>query len=169
MKHVGYGLVVILGLALQTSWPGLVIVGFRPELLLLLTLIFAMLEEPWGAAGFGFASGLMKDLLVGKFIGLYAGTYLLMAILVGFVTKRLYRENFLVRFFAIVAGTALGQVLYLLGAASFGFSSPWSWITWSSILGTSLFNGLVGLLVYRPLVAMNKRLIYLDELLKRTG
>ncbi len=169
MKHVGYGLVVILGLALQTSWPGLVIVGFRPELLLLLTLIFAMLEEPWGAAGFGFASGLMKDLLVGKFIGLYAGTYLLMAILVGFVTKRLYRENFLVRFFAIVAGTVLGQVLYLLGAASFGFSSPWSWITWSSILGTSLFNGLVGLLVYRPLVAMNKRLIYLDELLKRTG
>ena len=169
MKHVGYGLVVILGLALQTSLPGLVIVGFRPELLLLLTLIFAMLEEPWGAAGFGFASGLMKDLLVGKFIGLYAGTYLLMAILVGFVTKRLYRENFLVRFFAIVAGTVLGQVLYLLGAASFGFSSPWSWITWSSILGTSLFNGLVGLLVYRPLVAMNKRLIYLDELLKRTG
>lgn len=169
MKHVGYGLVVILGLALQTSWPGLVIVGFRPELLLLLTLIFAMLEEPWGAAGFGFASGFMKDLLVGKFIGLYAGTYLLMAILVGFVTKRLYRENFLVRFFAIVAGTVLGQVLYLLGAASFGFSSPWSWITWSSILGTSLFNGLVGLLVYRPLVAMNKRLIYLDELLKRTG
>ena len=169
MKHVGYGLVVILGLALQTSWPGLVIVGFRPELLLLLTLIFAMLEEPWGAAGFGFASGFMKDLLVGKFIGLYAGTYLLMAILVGFVTKRLYRENFLVRFFAIVAGTVLGQVLYLFGAASFGFSSPWSWITWSSILGTSLFNGLVGLLVYRPLVAMNKRLIYLDELLKRTG
>ncbi|HBN95823.1 MAG TPA: rod shape-determining protein MreD [Firmicutes bacterium] len=169
MKHVGYGIIVLLALALQTGSPGLVILGFRPELLLLFSLIFAMLEQPGGAAGFGFVSGLLQDLIVGQFIGLYAGTYLLMAILVGFVTKRLYRENLLVRFSAIFVGTALGQMLYLLGAASFGFSSPWSWITWSAILGTGLFNGLIGVLVYRPLVAINRHLIYLDELLKRTG
>ncbi|NLL42287.1 MAG: rod shape-determining protein MreD [Firmicutes bacterium] len=169
MKYAGYGLMIILALALQTTLPNLVLIGGRPEFLLLLTLIFAMFEELRGAKGLAFASGLLQDLLVGRFIGLYAGTYLLMAVLMSFVTNRLYKENFLVRFFAIFLGTALGQVLYLIGAASFGFASPWSWLTWSAILGTSLFNGLVGMFLYRPLAVVHKRLIYLDELLKRTG
>jgi len=169
MKRIGYGLIVLLALGMQTSSPGLAIFGFRPELLLLLTLILAMLDEPVAAGSFGFVSGLLQDLLVGQFIGLYAGTYLLMAILVSYVTRRLFKENFLVRFSAIFLGTVLGQVLYLLGAASFGFSNPWSWGTWSVILGTGLVNGLIGVLLYRPLVAVNKRLIYLDELFKRTG
>lgn len=169
MKYMGYGLIIILALALQTVTPGLKLFGFRPELILLLTLGLAMLEETGVAGGFGFISGLLQDLLIGRFIGLYAGTYLLMAILVGFVTRRLYKENFLVRFAATFAGTVLGQVFYLLGAASFGSSSHWSWTTWSAILGTGLLNGCIGVLLYRPLVALNNRLIYLDELLKRTG
>ncbi|MCK9525762.1 MAG: rod shape-determining protein MreD [Limnochordia bacterium] len=169
MKHVGYGLIILLALALQTTSPGLVFFGLRPDLLLLLTLFSAMLQEPGGAAVFGFVSGLLQDILVGQFIGLYAGTYLLMAILVGFLAKRLYKENLLVRFFAIVLGTILGQILYLLGAASFGFSSPESWSLVFGILGTGLFNGTIGVLFYRPFVSINQRLIYLDELLKRTG
>ncbi len=170
MKYVGYGLILILALAVQTAGsPGLVLFGFKPELMLLITLLFAMLQEPRGAAILGFSSGLFQDLLVGRFIGLYAGTYLLMAILVGFVTKRLYKENFIVRFFAIFVGTAIGQVLYLLGAASFGLSTSWSWAIWSTVFGTSVFNGVIGVLLYRPFASINKQLLYLHELLKRTG
>lgn len=168
MKYLGYGLLIIVGLALQTASPGLVVLGRQPELLLLLTLLLAMLQEP-GAAVFGFVSGLLQDILVGQFIGLYAGTYLLMAVLVGFLAKRLYKENLLVRFFAIVSGTLLGQLLYVFGAASFGSASPESWTLVSGILGTGLFNGIVGVLLYRPFVALNQRLVYLHELLKRTG
>lgn len=169
MKYAGYGLIIILALALQTTLPKLAFVGAQLEFVLLLTLIFAMFEELRGAKGFAFAGGLLQDLLVGRFIGLYAGTYLLMAVLMSFVTQRLYKENFLVRFFAIFLGTVLGQVLYLFGAASFGFSGAWSWPTWSAVLGTGLVNGLVGMFLYRPLAAVNRRLIYLHELLKRTG
>ena len=168
MKYVGYGLIIIVCLALQTASPGLVVFGRQHELLLLLTLLFAMLQGP-GASVFGFVSGLFQDILVGRFIGLYAGTYLLMAILVGFLAKRLYKENALVRFFAIVLGTVLGQLLYLFGAASFGSSSPQSWVLISGVVGTGLLNGIVGVLLYRPFMALNERLIYLHELLKRTG
>lgn len=169
MKRVGYGLIIILGLALQTASPGIIFFGFRPELMLLLTLGLAMLEVPRVAGPFGFAAGLLQDLLVGKFIGLYAGTYLLMAIFVGFITKRLYKENLLVRFLALFMGTVVGQLLYLSGAASFGAPRPLSWTVWSAILGTGVINGFIGAFLYRPLVAMNKQLNYLDELLKRTG
>ena len=94
MKYAGYGLIIILALALQTTLPKLAFVGAQPEFVLLLTLIFAMFEELRGAKGFAFAGGLLQDLLVGRFIGLYAGTYLLMAVLMSFVTQRLYKENF---------------------------------------------------------------------------
>lgn len=170
MKYVGYGLLMILGLALQTSGsPGLMLFGFKPELMLLLTLLFAMLQNRDGGPMFGFFSGLLQDLLIGHFIGLHAGTFMLTAILVGFVTRRFYKENFLVRFFAVFGGTVVGQVLYLLGAASFGVSSSWSLGTWSTILATSVLNGLIGMILFRPLASLNKRLVYLDELLKRTG
>ncbi len=169
MKYVGYGFIIILALALQTVSPGLGLFGFRPELILLLTLGLAMLEEARFAAGFGFISGLLQDALIGQFIGLYAGAYLLMAVLVGLATRRFYKENFVVRFVVIFSGTVFGQILYLSGAASFGSSNLWSWATWSAILGTGLVNGILGVLLYRPFYAVNKRLAYLDELLKRTG
>lgn len=170
MKYAGYGLLILLGLVLQTGGsPGLIVYGFRPELMLLLALLFAMVQEQSGGATFGFFSGLAQDVLLGHFIGLYAGTFLLVALLVGSITKRLYKENFLVRFLIVFCGTAAGQILYLLGSASFGVSSSWAFDTWSMILGTSLFNGLLGLLLLRPFSAFNKRLVYLHELFKRAG
>ncbi|HHT89527.1 MAG: rod shape-determining protein MreD [Bacillota bacterium] len=170
MRTIGYALIMVLGLAFQTAGsPGFVLFGTKPELMLLLTLLFAMLLEPGGAACFGFFSGLLQDVLIGRFIGLYAMTYLLMAVLAAFVAKRFYKENFLVRFLIVLGGTLLGQIVYLLGAASFGSAGSWSWVTWRSILGTSALNGLLGVLLYRPLLALHKRLVYIDELLKRTG
>lgn len=143
--------------------------GFRPELMLLLTLLFAMIHEPLEAAFFGFCCGFVQDLLVGRFIGLYACTLVLIALAVGFATKRMYQENFVVRLLAVFAGTALGQVLYLLGTVAFGLAVSWQLATWYSILGTSIINGVISLFMFRPLVAMDRRLIYWDELLKRTG
>ncbi|NMB02276.1 MAG: rod shape-determining protein MreD [Firmicutes bacterium] len=170
MKYVVYWLLLMLALVLQTAGsPGILFFGFKPEILLLVTLLFAMLlDSPTGAI-FGFMAGLMQDLVVGRFVTLYATCLMLMAIVVGFVTRRFYRENFIVRFFSLFLGTALTQILYLLGAASFGLSRTWTLDTWQAILMASIFNGLVGMLLFRPLAALNKRLVYLDELVKRTG
>ena len=170
MKYVAYWLLLLLALVLQTaSAPGALCFAFKAELLLLVTLLFAMFLDSPTHAIFGFIAGLMQDLVVGRFITLNAGVFMLMAIVVGFVTKRFYRENFVVRFVALFFGTALGQVLYLLGAASFGIARSWTMATWQTILLASVFNGLIGMLLFRPLTALNKRLIYLDELIKRTG
>lgn len=170
MKYVAYLLLLLLALILQTAGaPGTLGFVFTAELLLLISLLFAMLLESPAHAIFPFMAGLMQDLVIGRFITLNAGIFMFLAIIVGYVTKRFYRENFLVRFVALFVGTGVGQVLYLLGAASFGISRPWTLATWQTILLVSIFNGLVGMLLYRPLSALNKRLIYLDELVKRTG
>ncbi|HHT43385.1 MAG TPA: rod shape-determining protein MreD [Firmicutes bacterium] len=170
MKYVVYSVLLLLTLVLQTAGvPGLVFFGFKPELMLLLSLIFAMILEPGAAAVFGFAAGLAQDLVVGRFIMLHAGVFMVVALALGYAIQRFYRENIIVRFIALFLGTGLGEVLYLLGAASFGLSMPWRSSTWLTILAVSFFNGLVGALVYRPLSKLNRHLIYLDELVKRTG
>ncbi|HPT83775.1 MAG TPA: rod shape-determining protein MreD [Limnochordia bacterium] len=170
MKYIVYGLVLLLALVLQTAGvPGIVFFGCKPELMLLLTLLAAMIMPPAEAVAFGFFAGLAQDLVVGRFLTLHAAVFVLMALLEWFITQRFYRENFLVRFLALMAGTALGEVLYLLGAASFGLSGPWTWAAWSAILLVSLFNGILGTILYKPLSRLYKRLIYYHELLKRTG
>ncbi|HBG10446.1 MAG: rod shape-determining protein MreD [Limnochordia bacterium] len=170
MKYVAYGVLILLTLVLQTAGvPGIVFFGFKPELMLMLTLLAGMIMPPAEAAVFGFFAGLAQDLIVGRFLTLHAGVFVLMALAEGFVARRFYRENILVRFSSLLLGTAMGEVLYLLGAASFGLSRPWTLGTWTGILAVSVVNGFLGALVYRPLVRLNKRLVYYDELLKRTG
>lgn len=168
MRYLGYTLILILGLVMQTSLIS-PLLGFRPELVLLIALLFALIEGPVQGALGGFAGGLMLDLLIGRFIGLGATTIMFVCVVIGLISNRLYKENFAVRFLAILGGTFSAQLVYLLGTAAFGGIIVWNYPTWRAILGTSVFNGLLSVVLFRPFVAINKSLIYWDELFKRTG
>jgi rod shape-determining protein MreD len=59
------GLVVLTAALLQTAlFPHLALAGFRPDLLLLVTAMFALRDGPITGTGVGFASGLLHDLLI---------------------------------------------------------------------------------------------------------
>ncbi len=170
MKYVGYWSILFVGLLVQTTGSsGLVIFGYKLEVLLLLTLLFAIIHGPYGGAILGFVGGLMQDLLVGHYIGLYASVLMFVCLGVGYLSKRLYKENFLVRFMAIFAGTAQAKICFLVGKIAFGATVYFGRVTFMTILGSALLNAFVGLLIFRPLVLLDKRLIYWDEVFKRTG
>ena len=89
MKYVAYGVLILLTLVLQTAGvPGIVFFGFKPELMLMLTLLAGMIMPPAEAAVFGFFAGLAQDLIVGRFLTLHAGVFVLMALAEGFVARR---------------------------------------------------------------------------------
>lgn len=170
MKYVCYGLLLLLALVFQSAgYPGLSLFGVRPDLILLSAVFFGMVEGPVKGAVFGFVGGLFQDLLLGRLIGLGAVTVMSAALALGFVGRRLYKENLLVRFLTVLGGTWTAQVLYLLGKVAFGLSVSWSFFTWRTVLGTGLFNGLISIILFRPLERLNERIVYWDELLKRTG
>lgn len=170
MRFVVCGLLLLLALVLETAGvPGIAFGGVKPELMLMLTLLAAMIMPLGEAVGVGFAAGLAQDLVVGRFITLHAGAFVLVALAVGLVVQRFYRENFLVRLCCLLFGTALGEVMYLLGAASFGLSRPWTVNLWSRIAVVSIVNAVLGTLLYRPLARLYRRLLDHDELVKRTG
>lgn len=170
MKFLGYGLILVVGLLLETAGaPGLSLFGIKPELLSLLTMLFTMIQGPWQGAVFGFCAGLVQDLFIGRYIGLNGFVLMLLAFAIGFITEQLFKENLLVRFAAILGGTALGQILYLLGMAAFGMDISWLYIRWKAIAVTSAVNALLSLGLYKPLAAFDERLHYWHEVLKRTG
>lgn len=170
MRYLGYTSILIVGLVFQTTLgSNSVFLGFRSELVLLLALLLALIEGPIQGVLVGFVGGLMLDLLVGRFIGLRATTIMLASIGIGLISNRLYKENFVVRFLAISGGSLVAQVLYLMGIAAFGGIITWNYTTWRAVLGTSVFNGVLSVILFKPFVALNKRLIYWDELFKRAG
>ncbi len=138
--------------------------------MLLLVMLFTMIWGPRRGAAFGFcAGGLLQDLLVGRFIGLNGIVLMLLAYTIGFITEQLFKENLLVRFAAVLGGTALGQILYLLGTAAFGMDISWPAIRWQAIVAASVVNALLSFALYKPLLAFDERLHYWHEVLKRTG
>lgn len=87
IRAVAIALVIAAAVLLQTAlMPHLSIAGFRPDLLLLVTVLFALRDGPLTGTAVAFASGLLGDLLlVESPLGLYTLVLLVTGYAVGVV------------------------------------------------------------------------------------
>lgn len=168
MKVLIYTAIVILALIIQTTffttWSFLIVV---PDLILVLVVLFSLINGPAFGAKFGFLAGLGADLLLGEMIGLNALTKMIIGTIVGLVSLRFYKENYVIPFISVVLATAADQILYALGMQLFGRSVSLVVVCESIILPLLLYNGLLGLLLYLRLYYLNEKIFYWDELVKR--
>ncbi|NLJ74887.1 MAG: rod shape-determining protein MreD [Firmicutes bacterium] len=170
MKILFYGLIFTVALVLQsTVFAVFPILGAYPELVLMVVIIFSIINGGAKGAKLGFAGGLLQDMLFGRLIGLNAVVMMIVGFGAGVLAQRLYKENYVIPFLSVLLGTWVGQFLYLLGMMLFGLAVPWDITVLSVIFGSGLYNGLITLLVYKPFVYLNSRIIYWDELVKRAG
>lgn len=100
-------------------------------------------------------------------IGLNALTKMIIGTIVGLVSLRFYKENYVIPFISVVLATAADQILYALGMQLFGRSVSLVVVCESIILPLLLYNGLLGLLLYLRLYYLNEKIFYWDELVKR--
>lgn len=170
MKIILFGLLFITALVLQsTIFTVIPIFGAYPELVLLIVIVFSLINGGAVGAKLGFAGGLLQDVVFGRFIGLNAVIMMGVGYGAGVLSQRLYKENYVVPFLSVALGTWAAQLLYLLGMTLFGFPVPLDRTVLLVVLGSGLYNGLLSLLMYRPFVHLNERIIYWDELVKRAG
>jgi rod shape-determining protein MreD len=116
LKVLAWAFSVIVFLLLQTTWLEYVkIMGVKPNLVLVFVVIVALLcGHIVGAVG-GFFAGLAMDLLAGKYLGLYALLMLYVGLACGYLTIKLYKENYLVMlFFVILSSIAFEFAVYFL-------------------------------------------------------
>jgi rod shape-determining protein MreD len=130
VKRIAVLLVVIVtALLLQTTvFPELAFLGVRPELLYLVTVVFAALRGPTDGAIVGFVGGLAQDFLLNQPKGITALTLTMLGYTVGLARQYLTSPSPLMPAVLVALGTAGGvafhqAVAFLLGEeeGAFGY------------------------------------------------
>jgi rod shape-determining protein MreD len=110
--------VVLSALLLQTTvFADIRLLGARPELMYLLTIVFAFLDGPSAGAVTGFAGGMAEDFLLDQPKGITALTLTLLGYAVGMIRQYVVSPSPLFPVFLVAGGTFAGLLFY--GALSF--------------------------------------------------
>lgn len=120
-RTIGLVAVITTALLLQTTvFPELTLLGIKPELLYLVTVVFAALQGPAEGAVVGFVSGLAQDFLLNQPKGITALTLTMLGYAVGLARQYITSPSPLLPAVLVALGTAGGvafhrAVAFLLG------------------------------------------------------
>ena len=110
--------VVVSALLLQTTvFADIRLLGARPELMYLLTIVFAFLDGPSAGAVTGFVGGMAEDFLLDQPKGITALTLTLLGYAVGMLRQYVVSPSPLFPVFLVAGGTFAGVLFY--GLVSF--------------------------------------------------
>lgn len=105
--------ILITAVLLQsTVFSQLRLLGVRPELLFLVTIVLALLEGPNEGAVVGFAAGLAQDMFLDQPKGITALTLTLVGYGVGMARQYIVSPSPLLPTIVVAVGTALGMAFY---------------------------------------------------------
>lgn len=152
VRAIVVGLVLVTAALLQTAFVPLVVLGgFRPDLLLLVAVAFALRDGPATGVRVGFAAGLLMDLLLNESaMGLSALVYVAVAYAVGVVRPYLAQGSItaplLLAFLSgLIATSGYGVLSRLMGDQRF---------TVTLVTSASLFVAFFNTLLAPPVVGL---------------
>jgi len=124
--------------------------GIKPDLLMLLTIYMAMHHRLPSSVLWGLSTGLLEDLYLGRYIGMYTLTLAVVAFLSYWLAERWYRENFILTTFMVFIVTMAGQVM--VAFLSLGAGLHWSMADIGHlVIGVALYNAILVPVTY-PLI-----------------
>lgn len=139
--------------------PAIAVAGWRPDVVALAVIAFAMADGPSTGARFGFAAGLGVDLLAGpaQIVGLSALVLLTVGYVVGVLRAYVTGTALAAQVLLGAAGTALavagyGLLAMLLDTAPARFLGPLEAAAW-----TALYSAVVAPFVIGPITALARR------------
>ena len=124
--------------------------GIKPDLLMLLTIYIAMHHRLTSSVIWGLGAGLLEDLYLGRYIGMYTLTLAVVAYLSYWLAERWYRDNFLLTTFMVFLVTAVGQILVAFLSLGAGLQWLLGDIT-RLVIGVSFYNAVMVPITY-PLI-----------------
>ncbi len=141
--------VIVTALLLQSTlfW-NLKLLGVRPELMYLITIVIAILEGPNEGAVTGFAAGLAQDFLLNQPKGITALTLTLVGYAAGLARQYIVSPSPLLPMILVGVGTAAGIAFYQVVAFLLGqLEETFSYAIRVTLL-TALYNAILTPIVY---------------------
>jgi len=141
--------VILTALLLQTTaFADLNLLGAKPELLYLVTIVFAILEGPASGAIAGFAGGMAEDFLLDAPKGITALTLTLLGYSMGMARQYIVTPSPILPVMLVAGGTFAGVVFH--GVVSFllgQMDTSWLYLIRVALL-SALYNAILTPLVY---------------------
>ncbi len=148
-RIVAIGAIVITAVLLQsTVFSQLRLLGVRPELLFLVTIILAMLEGPAEGAVVGFVAGLTQDMLLNQPKGITALTLTLLGYAVGMSRQFISSPSPLVPTIVVAIATAIGMAFYEVVSFLLGTLDVTTAYAVKVALLTALYNAVLTPILY---------------------
>ncbi len=150
MRYVYITLLFILCLILQsTVFSIATVAGIKPDLVLILVVLFALIRGSREGAVVGFIGGLLQDLLLGHFIGLNILPKMAVGVIFGMLEKKVYKENFFIPVITVIIATTINEsIIFLLGLTISGFPTNYFSIFRDLILPLIIYNSCLTPFVY---------------------
>lgn len=168
VKIVAYTvLIFIIALIQSTVLENLKIYNVKPNLLMILIVVAALLSNNVEGAVIGFFCGLTQDMASGRVIGFYALLGLYLGIGIGSLNKRLYKENVLVVVFITFISTIVYEFfVYFLNSffkGSIEFIYPFRYV----IFPEAVYNSIISIIIFIAVVKINTWSEESNKLLRR--
>ncbi|MGE5396737.1 MAG: rod shape-determining protein MreD [Chitinophagales bacterium] len=119
--------------------------GIVPDLVLIFVTFYSIWNGPKAGFAYGFLTGLLEDLYMGRLIGMNALAKGFTAYLVGFLGESVFKENILVGFGGTVAATVLNAIFMFFLAL---VSTP------DIVINKSVMINMIGEIVYNGLLSI---------------
>ncbi len=141
--------VIVTALLLQsTVFTQLKLVGVRPELLYVVTILMAILEGPNEGAIVGFAGGMAQDFLLNQPKGITALTLTLLGYTVGLARQYIVSPSPLLPTVLVAVGTFAGVIFYEIVSFLLGQADDPLLFSLRVALLTAVYNAILTPLVY---------------------
>ncbi len=154
-KKVTAFLVIIAAFLLQTTvFQSLALADVVPNLLLVVTVTYAYLRGRTSGILIGFFCGMLLDMGYGSVIGLYALAFLTIGFLVGFCQKIYFRESLILPAVLLTVSDLLYGIYYYITEFLVRAKLNFGFYFLHIILPEAIYTAIVGILVFRLLVAL---------------
>lgn len=163
IRPIVIALSIIFGLILQATLfaeLNLFGLGLVPDLTLIVVVSYGLLKGPWYGSILGLAGGLVSDLLAGgSIVGVGALARMATGFLAGLLEKTIFKDNLLVPFLSLLAGTAVCEAIFLTINSALGWPLGPVLYLIPRVAAISLYNAVLAPFLYRQFYRLEMRLV----------
>jgi rod shape-determining protein MreD len=127
------------------------ILSVRPNLMIALMVIVALLRSPSESTIMAVSLGLCMDILMGKTLGWYGILFFLAAVPISLINEKIYRDKFLVLFtFTFTASVVIETFFFLIMFMFRGYNNL-PYVFSRIIIPEALYNSILVLPLFKPI------------------
>ncbi len=159
---IGSVILAIIGYLLQIAgFPAFGAVAIAPNIIISLTIVFAMVYGPWAALSMGFFGGLMVDFMAGSAVGISALIPVIIGFLISMAKKEINSRHFIMAMIFAAFAHLVNDLWMILTMYFARYDIFISWGTFLrtlvSAVETGLFAALIFIIVTRLIAISEKR------------